>query len=225
MPDMFVIRSFRLQLPAELRGQPYFPTREHEYSLPYVLPLGQGDGLNTHLPLGTGVYGASYTAAAGIYKNISAVHTAGRLRWHRQRRRLGWSMTIAEGIASPPINRRSSRQCQPAQSQARTALAEMLYALLVEGRGPLGSVFSPDDFTTKEVQDTDGDGLPEFVDAWGQPLQFFRWPLLYHSDIQRGQVITTHGDCRLRHRLAVECALHAPCSRPASRTRSTPTSN
>ena len=32
-------------------------------------------------------------------------------------------------------------------------------------------------------------GCLEFVDAWGQPLQFFRWPVLYHSDLQRGQVI------------------------------------
>ena len=55
--------------------------------------------------------------------------------------------------------------------------------------GPLGSVFSPDDFSDREVKDTDGDGLPEFVDAWGQPLQFFRWPLLYHTDTQQGQVI------------------------------------
>ncbi len=66
----------------------------------------------------------------------------------------------------------------------------MLYALLVEGSGPLGSVFSRDEFTDREVKDTDGDGLPEFVDAWGEPLQFFRWPFLYHSDLQRGQVIT-----------------------------------
>ena len=65
----------------------------------------------------------------------------------------------------------------------------MLYAILVEGVGPLGSVFSRDDFSDREVKDTDGDGLPEFVDAWGQPLQFFRWPLLYHTDTQRGQVI------------------------------------
>jgi hypothetical protein len=72
----------------------------------------------------------------------------------------------------------------------KTARSEMLYALLVEGSGPLGSVFSRDDFTDKEVKDTDGDGLPEFVDAWGEPLQFYRWPLLYHSDLQRGQVIT-----------------------------------
>ena len=69
----------------------------------------------------------------------------------------------------------------------KTARSEMLYAILVEGRGPLGSVFSRDDFTDKEVQDTDGDGLPEFVDAWGQPLQFYRWPVLFHSDLQRGQ--------------------------------------
>ena len=27
-----------------------------------------------------------------------------------------------------------------------------------------------------EVEDTDGDGLLEVVDAWGNPLQFYRWP-------------------------------------------------
>jgi hypothetical protein len=74
-----------------------------------------------------------------------------------------------------------------------TARSEMLYALLIEGRGPLGSVFDRDDFTDKEVQDTDGDGLPEFVDAWGQPLQFYRWPLLYHSNLQIGQAISASG--------------------------------
>ncbi len=73
--------------------------------------------------------------------------------------------------------------------QHNTARSETLYAILVEGVGPLGSVFSRDDFSDREVKDTDGDGLPEFVDAWGQPLQFFRWPLLYHTDTQRGQVI------------------------------------
>jgi len=65
----------------------------------------------------------------------------------------------------------------------------MLYAVLVGGVGPLGSVFSPDDFSDREVKDTDGDGLPEFVDAWGQPLQFFRWPILYHTATQKGQVV------------------------------------
>jgi hypothetical protein len=57
----------------------------------------------------------------------------------------------------------------------------MLYAVLVEGLGPLGSVFTRDDFRDNEVQDTDGDGLLEFVDAWGEPLQFYRWPIFYYG--------------------------------------------
>ena len=101
----------------------------------------------------------------------------------------------AEGVnPQQQLGRRSRPTCRA--HKHITARAEMLYAILVEGQGPLGSVFNRDDFTDKEVQDTDGDGLPEFVDAWGQPLQFFRWPLLYHSDIQRGQVIVDDPDDR-----------------------------
>ncbi len=76
-----------------------------------------------------------------------------------------------------------------AAHQHHTARAETLYAVLVEGVGPLGSVFNRDDFSDREIKDTDGDGLPEFVDAWGQPLQFFRWPILFHTDSQKGQVV------------------------------------
>ena len=32
------------------------------------------------------------------------------------------------------------------------------------------------EFGTSEVRDTDGDGLLEFVDGWGRPLRFYRWP-------------------------------------------------
>ena len=32
------------------------------------------------------------------------------------------------------------------------------------------------EFNSSEVRDTDGDGLNEFVDGWGQPLRFYRWP-------------------------------------------------
>ena len=31
-------------------------------------------------------------------------------------------------------------------------------------------------FGSSEVRDTDGDGLPEFVDGWGHPLRYYRWP-------------------------------------------------
>lgn len=74
-----------------------------------------------------------------------------------------------------------------------TARAEALYAFLVEGKGVYGSVFNRDDFTNREVRDTDLDGLPEFVDAWGKPLQFYRWPIFYHSDVQRGLSLAMTG--------------------------------
>ncbi|MGZ0172207.1 MAG: type II secretion system protein [Planctomycetales bacterium] len=57
-----------------------------------------------------------------------------------------------------------------------TESAEMLYFALTEldvfGVPPIGG----DEFSTDEVADTDGDGLKEFVDGWGQPLRFYRWP-------------------------------------------------
>lgn len=54
--------------------------------------------------------------------------------------------------------------------------AELLYAALtsapVFGIAPVPT----DYFATSEVGDTDADGRPEFIDAWGQPLRFYRWP-------------------------------------------------
>ena len=191
-------------------GQPYppapssFPTAAH-----YILPLGHmvigprnlnagwpsgfGDAhadpttfylVSTHPELGTtgsGINGASYTAAAALYKNLGYAPEGYDMIDNDGN---GLVDDWAEGISG------GNKTQIVANLQAHThntARAEMLYAILVEGAGPLGSVFNRDDFTDKEVRDTDGDGLPEFVDAWGQPLQFFRWPLLYHSDIQRGQ--------------------------------------
>ena len=41
-------------------------------------------------------------------------------------------------------------------------------------------------FHASEVADTDGDGLLEFIDAWGNPIQFLRWaPAFPSSDVQQ----------------------------------------
>ncbi len=57
-----------------------------------------------------------------------------------------------------------------------TESAELLYFMLTQmpvfGVAPVAG----DGFNSGEVKDTDGDGLPEFVDAWAQPLRFYRWP-------------------------------------------------
>jgi type II secretory pathway pseudopilin PulG len=137
---------------------------------------------------GSGIFGASYTAAAGLYKNLGYA-PAGYDQIDNDGNGLvdDWTEATAPLSAQQLATLKNNLQAH----KHVTARAEMLYALLVEGSGPLGSVFSRDDFTDKEVKDTDGDGLPEFVDAWGQPLQFFRWPLLYHSLIQRGQTFAS----------------------------------
>jgi prepilin-type N-terminal cleavage/methylation domain-containing protein len=145
---------------------------------------GYGDGVLTTPSLGfsgSGIFGASYPIAAGIYKNLG-VAEFGYDAVDNNNNSLIDEQSEGGGFLAPLL----------ANHTHNTARSEMLYAILVEGQGPWGTVFNRDDFTDAEVQDTDGDGLPEFVDAWGQPLQFFRWPVLYHSDLQRGQVIVPH---------------------------------
>lgn len=142
---------------------------------------------------GSGIFGASYAAAAGVYKNLGYVPAGydmvdnngnGLVDEWLEGVDIDGNGTISGSAETDLVADVRSRL---AAHTHETARAEMLYALLVEGQGPLGSTFNADDFSDREVKDTDGDGLPEFVDAWGKPIQFFRWPVLYHSDSQRGQ--------------------------------------
>lgn len=55
--------------------------------------------------------------------------------------------------------------------------AELLYWFL-NSSGGLSREIASDRFSASEVADTDNDGLLEFVDAWGNPLRFYRWPTL-----------------------------------------------
>ena len=51
--------------------------------------------------------------------------------------------------------------------------AELLYWFL-NSSGGLSREIASDRFSASEVADTDDDGLLEFVDAWGNPLRFYR---------------------------------------------------
>jgi hypothetical protein len=71
--------------------------------------------------------------------------------------------------------------------------AEILYDLIVNA-SPLGEPpVGIDAFNANETADTDNDGRLEFVDAWGQPLRFYRWPvLLFRPDLQTNRVLTPY---------------------------------
>jgi prepilin-type N-terminal cleavage/methylation domain-containing protein len=145
----------------------------------------------------SGIYGASFPAMASLTKNLydSAANALGTNPGIISKYGYdtvdndfdGYIDNIGEVTPASFANATANAQAFQAQVTAqlakhdhKTARSEMLYAILVEGQGPLGSAFNASDFLNgRDVADTDGDGMPEFIDAWGQPLQFYRWPIFY----------------------------------------------
>ena len=74
-------------------------------------------------------------------------------------------------ITDPAKNRTSTTWIDD-----ETVSSELLYYTLVHAGNFGASPAVADQFTTAEVADTDDDGFLEFVDAWGNPLRFYRWP-------------------------------------------------
>lgn len=145
-----------------------------------AVPIGADNGVNGTI---AGAYGAAFEIAGGLYKQLG---------YHPE----GYDGSDNNGDGNTDDAFEGTNKLSAAEKLVvadrlskhthKTARSEMLYAILVEGGGTYGSAFDKDDFTAREVQDTDGDGLMEFVDAWGEPLQFYRWPILYRSDSQKG---------------------------------------
>jgi prepilin-type N-terminal cleavage/methylation domain-containing protein len=73
------------------------------------------------------------------------------------------------------------------------ASAECLYMIVA-----FGSPEAMENFNPSEIGDADGDGWPEFHDAWGNPIRFLRWApgasytLGGASEIQSGDSRTDH---------------------------------
>ena len=106
--------------------------------------------------MGCGCGTAGAGAAAGIYKNLGYVPQGYDGVDNNQN---GLIDEYAEGAPTAAVQ--GTVQANLANHKHITARAEVLYAILVEGRGPLGSVFNKDDFTDREVQDTDGEWCKE----------------------------------------------------------------
>ena len=58
--------------------------------------------------------------------------------------------------------------------------AECLYMILTEGASDERN--GREMFLESEIADVDGDGAPEFVDGWGMPIRFIRWPVGFIDD-------------------------------------------
>ncbi len=62
-----------------------------------------------------------------------------------------------------------------AASSTAAESSEVLYHVLT-GANVVGQIDPDIEFTTQEVANTGCTSRPEFVDAWRQPLRFYRWP-------------------------------------------------
>jgi prepilin-type N-terminal cleavage/methylation domain-containing protein len=188
LPDVFVTQPNTLY-PLNFAGSTYSSgTGDLAAQLPIgnmvLLTVGGSwDKTAANQTPGTGIYGAAYEIAGGIYKQLGY----GPKGYDGNDNDFdGLVDERDEGNLNLSAGEIATIDARLLKHTHKTARSEMLYAILVEGGGTYGSSFDKDDFTAREVQDTDGDGLMEFVDAWGEPLQFYRWPILYRSDAQKG---------------------------------------
>lgn len=85
---------------------------------------------------------------------------------------VGGSVTITFGGPASP----ATKTFTFTGNQSVTESIELLYFTLTASGSYGATSVDVDRFTPAEIQDTDDDGLPEFIDAWGQPLRFYRWP-------------------------------------------------
>jgi prepilin-type N-terminal cleavage/methylation domain-containing protein len=59
--------------------------------------------------------------------------------------------------------------------------AECLYAIVANSF--TGGANALEGFHASEIGDVDGDSYPEFIDAWGLPIRFIRWPAGHDSEL------------------------------------------
>jgi prepilin-type N-terminal cleavage/methylation domain-containing protein len=77
-------------------------------------------------------------------------------------------------VPAPATLRRLNEIVTPAMKDDPTLNAELLYYLVANTSYQNSSALEL--FRPSEIGDTDNDNMLEFIDAWGKPIQWIRWP-------------------------------------------------
>ena len=88
-----------------------------------------------------------------------------------------------EGLLPSPVLNRAYRNYRSQLGSVPTRKfgnAECLYMIVTVGLAGQGNDVG--NFKASEIGDLDGDGAPEFHDAWGMPIRFLRWPIGFVTD-------------------------------------------
>lgn len=85
------------------------------------------------------------------------------------------------GLACPSVTKHYQQRFASSGKLGENESGECLYMIIAYG---LQNQEALERFSESEIGDTDGDGLPEFIDAWGKAILFIRSPALYPSELQ-----------------------------------------
>lgn len=93
-------------------------------------------------------------------------------------------------VARPSVSRGFFRRWNiPAKPTGEFAGAECLYMIITAAQNEEGDDKTA--FKQDQIGDVDGDGFPEIIDAWGQPIKFLRWAPGFVSDLQVVATLTS----------------------------------
>jgi len=82
-----------------------------------------------------------------------------------------------------PVARRYGSILSPVVNQQKAITSADLLHMIVM-RGPVADPDIVMHFRSDEFTDTNDNSLPEFIDGWGKPIYFKRWPVGFHSPTQ-----------------------------------------
>lgn len=85
-------------------------------------------------------------------------------------------------VARPALNQSYNARYAAGSPSDEVQNAECLYLIIMSA--PQDEADDRSVIKADNIADTDGDGFPEIVDAWGTPIRFLRWAPGFMSDLQ-----------------------------------------
>lgn len=147
----------------------YLTTSACEEHLLLVREYNSTYGFATADWASSSLLGGDGPAVTGLYPVMPALMMAYQRRINAN---LQYQFQTSGGTTDTILQRMASRN----------EGAECLHMLLTTANGEddTGRAL----FLENEVRDTDNDGMPEFIDGWGRPITWLRWPAGFISPLQ-----------------------------------------
>jgi prepilin-type N-terminal cleavage/methylation domain-containing protein len=180
LPSIHIERARLIALLDAMRGD--FPQQFIDFMRHDPDPSGtQFTGDADSPPSGSPTY-----FGLGEHKVSSRQRTAIYLEYLQRTKRSDGTaqLTITPPGTTPTFDPSKSYDPVPLNHDPQTESSECLYLILSVAASE-GTVSVIDQIDPRFIKDTDKDGLLEFVDAWQNPIRFYRWPSDYLDFLYR----------------------------------------